>query len=191
MGERSGTARVTIAVRADMEQRLLRLAEHHRVELRRAWHADAETRKRDGVPPGRARAAARAAVAAVRADRWPTLDTLVERAVRQRLTEPDLRELAGPLDDPAEEAELRLAGRWPGSGTENYHGQIAVTLPADLIDAGRRAAWRTSRPTILRLRELRTTCPRREYLQRRAEATGSVLTWADIVRQALDRYVTG
>jgi len=144
---------------------------------------------------GQTAAERRAAAAAIelRPERWPSQDALLERAIRGRLARSDVAGLQGPLEDPEDERALRLPGRRPGSPTRSFPVKIAATLPAALIVSGRRAAWRLSGGAEGDLRALlalyrNKKINQRAYRKGRAPLLTALVTWADLVREAIDGY---
>lgn len=183
-------------------------SEAERLELWSAWRADAEAGWRTAEVSGRMAAETRAGRAptrgferrlrsqvraealALRAERWPRTDDVVADAVRARLAEDDLAGLDGPMGV-AEEQELRLSGRWPAVSYGGRSEPIAVTLPAPLVRGGRRAAARYSADALAELRELAADAGLHSAVYRerarQLAAEEAVLTWAEIVRQAIGR----
>lgn len=144
---------------------------------------------------GQTTAERRAAAAAIelRPERWPGQDALLEQAIRERLARSDVAELQGPLEDPDDERALRLPGRRPGSPTRSFPARITATLPAAMIVSGRRAAWRLSGGAEGDLRALLALYRNKEINQRayrkaRAPLLTTLVTWADLVREAIDDY---
>ena len=111
----------------------------------------------------RLRRQARMEAAAVRPVRWPALDVLMERALKQRLQLPDLAGPWLPLT-PQELARLSLSGRWPAclSGCEHGTAERAFTLDEDLVLQLRTAAWRVSEPVLKELEEKNLIGPQRD-----------------------------
>ncbi|MFF4647481.1 hypothetical protein [Streptomyces sp. NPDC001389] len=140
---------------------------------------------------GNTRKQARIIVARMRPVEWPSLETVVARAVEQRLDEQDLAGPWPPLTE-TEAEELALSGRWPGPSLGISMSQRNYKLPSDLVTRLRTAAWRVSEE------------PLRELNARGLVGTGLVLTEAErekrdelaallypvprIVREALARY---
>ncbi|MEU0743975.1 hypothetical protein [Streptomyces sp. NPDC006134] len=143
------------------------------------------------VNQGNTRKQARIIVARMRPTEWPSLETIVARAVEQRLDEPDL---AGPWEPltVAEAEQLALSGRWPGPSLGVSMSQRNYSLPTELVTRLRTAAWRVSEG------------PMRELEARGLVGAGLVLTEGQkrerdalaerlypvprIVREALARY---
>ncbi|MFB8025965.1 MULTISPECIES: hypothetical protein [unclassified Streptomyces] len=126
-----------------------------------------------------------------RAELWPTIDQYVERAVRQRLAEPDL---AGPWT-PLTDDEWELA-TLPNRGFgKNYPGILAsraFTLPIPLVRELRTAAVRVSEEPLAQMEELGLLYNSLLYdddeRERREELVKLVFSAPRIVRQALERY---
>jgi hypothetical protein len=138
---------------------------------------------------------ARAAAIPQRPAKWPGIDGVVERLLRQRLAEADVADLQDELLNPDDEAALRLPGRRPGTPDAGYQVKLAVTLPVSIVAGARRAAWRLSGGTLVELRELferykddEAGLSYRQYRKARAGLAAQVITWADLARQAINRY---
>lgn len=129
---------------------------------------------------------ARAEAALVRAERWPTQDVLVTRAVRTYLERPHL---AGPWEplSPAEAGRMRLAGRWPGPKMGDLVTERQFGLPVEVVLQVRTASWRISEPFLKQLEEegllgRLLDAPERA---RRDDLAGNLLTPGQIIRDAL------
>ncbi|WP_274036723.1 hypothetical protein [Streptomyces sp. MMBL 11-1] len=102
----------------------------------------------------RLRRQARIEAAEVRPVRWPALDVLMERALKERLQLPDLAGPWLPLTA-GERTRLSLSGRWPAclSGLEHGTAERAFTLDEKVVLQLRTAAWRVSEPVLKELEE--------------------------------------
>ncbi|MER5482556.1 hypothetical protein ABT024_04980 [Streptomyces sp. NPDC002812] len=137
-------------------------------------------------------AGARLEARRLRRELWPTLDNVVERAVRARLAEVDLAGPWVPLTE--EEAEVAsMAGR--GVGNKNYPGTLVVRaydLPVSLIEQLRTTAVRVSEQPLEELHELGLTYNSLDYTKEEQEAREEIVariySAPRIVRQALERY---
>ncbi|MGK4586111.1 hypothetical protein [Kitasatospora sp. HPMI-4] len=143
------------------------------------------------VEQGRDRREARMEAARLRPERWPTQDVLVTDAVRRRLEREDLAGPAGggewePLTK-AEQARLRLAGRWPGPDTTGLVAECQFGLPVDLVERLRTASWRVSQDWLRLLEEEDLIGrPLDGYeRERRDELAANLMSPPHIVRQAL------
>ncbi len=141
----------------------------------------------------RLRRQARMEAAEVRAVRWPSLDVLMERALRERLQLPDLAGPWVPLTR-AERTRLSLSGRWPAclSGCERGTAERAFTLDEDLVLRLRTAAWRVSEPVLKELEEKNLIGPARdlseEALKERERLAAKLYPSSRIAREAVEDH---
>jgi len=137
------------------------------------------------------RRAARIEGAALRAERWPTIETVVADCIRARLAEPDL---CGPWHalTNTEAARLALSGRWPGPMVPGVLTERNYSLPTTLAVGLRTASWRVSEQALdlLERRGLVGAGPGLSgaRLAERNELAAILHSPGRIVRQALDRY---
>ncbi|MFD4933374.1 hypothetical protein [Streptomyces virginiae] len=128
----------------------------------------------------------------LRAELWPTLDDVVQRAVRARLAEDDL---AGPWE-PLSAEELEAAStQGRGVGSKNYPGTLVVRaydLPISLLVQLRITAVRVSEAPLAELEELGLTYNSLDYTEeertQREEVVQRIFSAQRIVRQGLERY---
>lgn len=143
------------------------------------------------VNQGNTRRQARIIVARMRPAEWPSLETVVARAVEQRLDEPDLAGPWRPLTAD-EEDELALSGRWPGPSMGISMAQRNYGLPSDLVKRLRVASWRVSETPMRELRELGLVGAglvlSAEQKARRDELAVRLYPVPRIIREALARY---
>ncbi|AWI32732.1 hypothetical protein [Streptomyces tirandamycinicus] len=127
----------------------------------------------------------------LRPERWPTLDTIVARAIEQRLEEDDLAGPWRPLT-PAEEEGATLMGRGPGKNYPGFLKYRAYELPSDLVKRLRTASIRVSEGPLDKLDALGLTYNRLdlspEEKDQREELIEKVYSVPRIARQALERY---
>ncbi|MFJ8855174.1 hypothetical protein [Streptomyces sp. NPDC102437] len=100
----------------------------------------------------RLRRQARIEAAEVRPVRWPALDVLMERALKERLQLPDLAGPWLPLTA-GERTRLSLSGRWPACLSGLSTAERAFTLDENVVLQLRTAAWRVSEPVLKELEE--------------------------------------
>lgn len=175
-----GRKRITLQLSVQQAGRLRSLIKRHRkaetqfvnelVEERAA----ALTEPVDTLPWKRAvarlRRQARMEAAEVRPVRWPALDVLMERALKERLQLPDLAGPWLPLT-PGELTRLSLSGRWPAclSGCERGTAERAFTLDEKVVLQLRTAAWRVSEPVLKELEEKNLIGPARDLSEEARE----------------------
>jgi hypothetical protein len=183
--------RVVLYLPAPVAERLRNQAKANR-EAEQRWRLDEITARQTGRENAQQLQALRRTVlreaTAQRSTRWPSLDDLATAAIRARLAQPDVRDLGGRLDDEEQELDLATGGRRTGSLGGGYT-RVVVSLPAELVMHGRRAAIRLSKQGLHDLAEVEEAFRRgdigeRERRQRRQEVSEHVTTWGDLVRQA-------
>lgn len=140
---------------------------------------------------GNTRRQTRIIVARMRPDEWPSLETVVARAIEQRLDESDLAGPWRPLTSDEEE-ELALSGRWPGPSMGISMSQRNYGLPSELVKRLRTASWRVSEEPMRELRELGLVGAglvlSDAQKERRDELAVRLYPVPRIVREALARY---
>ena len=191
-----GTCRVAIMMHGHQAAKLAAVVGRFR-ELEAEWAEQEITRLvKDRQLEGQdARRIAAASAVALRPKLWPTQDIVLEQLIRARLTQPDVADLQGPLADPQEEKMLRLPGKRPGSATRRFSTEVGATLPVELVVAGRRAAWRLSggaeselRTLLAQRRNPEARMTQWAYRTVRKALVARIVTWADLVRDAIDRF---
>ncbi|MFJ5143007.1 hypothetical protein [Streptomyces sp. NPDC088707] len=178
--------KASFAIDVEHAKRFTALRKAQRLAMA-VWVAETVEESNGGISWWEARLEARRR----RSELWPTLDQIVEAAVRQRLAEEDL---AGPWErlSEAEEEVASLAGRGVG---KNYPGFLITRtyeLPVSLLRELRTTAVRVSAEPLEELESRGLLYASLEYsledYEKRNELVEAVMSAPRIVRQALERY---
>lgn len=141
----------------------------------------------------RLRRQVRMEAAQVRSMRWPSLDVLMERALKERLQLPDLAGPWLPLTA-GERTRLSLSGRWPAclSGCEHGTAERAFTLDETVVLQLRTAAWRVSEPVLKELEEKNLLGPQadlsEEAREERERLAAKLYPSSRIAREAVEDH---
>lgn len=195
--------RITLQLSVQQAGRLRLLIKRHReaesqfVKELVEERAEALTEPVDTPPWERAvarlRRQARMEAAQVRPVRWPALDVLMERALKERLQLPDLAGPWLPLT-PGERTRLSLSGRWPAclSGCEHGTAERAFTLDEKVVLQLRTAAWRVSEPVLKELEEKNLIGPQadlsEEAREERERLAAKLYPSSRIAREAVEDH---
>ncbi|MCX4885989.1 hypothetical protein [Streptomyces sp. NBC_00847] len=156
--------RITLQLSVQQAGRLRLLIKRHREAETQFFKSLVEERATELAEPmdtpqweravARLRRQARMEAAEVRPVRWPALDVLMERALKERLQAEDLAGPWMPLTA-GERTRLSLSGRWPACLSRCEHGtaERAFTLDDKVVLQLRTAAWRVSEPVLKELEE--------------------------------------
>lgn len=197
-GNSIGTWDVTVRMHKPLLHRLHGMVERY-CDLEDVWVDEEVDRlvRRNKLDANEALRRAEAAAIILRPGRWLRQDEVVEYLLLMRLVQPDVADLQGELEDPEVENQLRLPGRRLGSNNRKFDAGITVTLPVDMVLRARRAAWRLSPKGVEdKLLQLRVSFESgkityHRYRTERAKLIGDVVTWSDLVRQAIEWYDAG
>jgi hypothetical protein len=195
--------RITLQLSVQQAGRLRLLIKRHREAETQFFKSLVEERTADLAEPvdtpqgeravARLRRQARMEAAEVRPVRWPALDVLMERALKERL---QLEDLAGPWMPltAGERTRLSLSGRWPAclSGCEHGTAERAFTLDDKVVLQLRTAAWRVSEPVLKELEEKNLIGPQpdqsEEALVYRDRLAAKLYPSSRIAREAVEDH---